>query len=70
VFEGSASGNLFKLPAGPVGAAVGFHYRKDSINDVPGAITLAGNMWGSSTAGITKGDDKTREIFGELSVPL
>jgi iron complex outermembrane receptor protein len=70
VFEGSASGNLFKLPAGPVGAAVGFHYRKDSINDVPGAITLAGNVWGSSTAGITKGDDLAREIFGELSVPL
>ena len=70
VFEGSASGNLFTLPAGPVGAAFGFHYRKDSINDTPGAITLANNVWGSSTAGITKGDDLTREVFGELSVPL
>ncbi|WP_421737177.1 TonB-dependent receptor plug domain-containing protein [Caulobacter sp.] len=70
VFEGSASGNLFKLPAGPVGAAVGFHYRKDSINDTPGAITQSNNVWGSSTAGITKGDDLARELFGELSVPL
>jgi len=70
VFEGSASGNLFKLPAGDVGAAVGFHYRKDSINDVPGAITLAGNVWGSSTAGITKGDDLAREVYGEVSIPL
>lgn len=70
VFEGSASGNLFALPAGPVGAAVGFHYRKDSINDVPGEITLANNVWGASTAGITKGDDLVREVFGELSVPL
>ncbi len=70
VIEGSASGNLFTLPAGPVGAAVGFHYRKDSINDVPGPVTLAGNVWGLSTAGITKGDDLAREVFGELSVPL
>jgi iron complex outermembrane receptor protein len=70
VIEGSTSGTLFKLPAGDVGAAFGFHYRKDSINDVPGAITLAGNVWGSSTAGITKGDDLAREFFGELSIPL
>ncbi len=70
VIEGSTSGTLFKLPAGDVGAAFGFHYRDDSINDVPGAITLAGNVWGLSTAGITKGDDLAREVFGELSVPL
>lgn len=70
VIEGSTSGTLFTLPAGDVGAAFGFHYRKDSINDVPGAITLAGNVWGASTAGITKGDDLAREFFGELSVPL
>ncbi|USQ94618.1 TonB-dependent receptor plug domain-containing protein [Caulobacter sp. RL271] len=70
VFEGSVSGNLFKLPAGDVGVALGFHYRKDSINDTPGAITLAGNSWGLSAAGVTKGDDLAREVYGELSVPL
>lgn len=70
VFEGSVSGNLFKLPAGDVGVALGFHYRKDSINDTPGPITLAGNIWNSSASGITKGDDLTREVYGELSVPL
>ncbi|MDR6624227.1 TonB-dependent receptor domain-containing protein [Caulobacter segnis] len=70
VFEGSVSGNLFKLPAGDVGVAMGFHYRKDSINDTPGPITLAGNIWNSSVAGITKGDDLAREVFGELSIPI
>ncbi|WP_425994041.1 TonB-dependent receptor plug domain-containing protein [Caulobacter sp. DWR1-3-2b1] len=70
VVEGSASGNLFSLPAGPIGAAVGFHYRRESINDTPGDITLAGNIWNSSSAGITAGKDKTKEVFGELSVPL
>lgn len=70
VFEGSVSGNLFKLPAGDVGVALGFHYRKDSINDTPGAITMADNSWGLSAAGVTKGDDLAREVYGELSVPL
>jgi iron complex outermembrane receptor protein len=68
--EGSVSGDLFKLPAGTVGAAFGVAYRKDEINDTPGAITRAGNIWGSSTAGITAGKDTTKEIYGELSVPL
>jgi iron complex outermembrane recepter protein len=68
--EGSISGDLFKLPAGTVGAAFGVAYRHDEINDTPGPITLAGNIWGSSTAGITAGKDKTKEIYGELSVPI
>jgi iron complex outermembrane receptor protein len=70
VIEGSMSGDLFSLPAGSVGAAVGFHYRKDSIHDTPGPITLAGNAWGSSGAGVTKGDDLAREVYGELSIPV
>jgi iron complex outermembrane receptor protein len=68
--EGSVSGDLFKLPAGMVGAAFGAAYRRDEINDTPGPITRAGNIWGSSTAGITAGKDKTKEIYGELSVPI
>ena len=68
--EGSVSGDLFKLPAGTVGAAFGVAYRRDEINDTPGPITRAGNIWGASTAGITAGKDKTKEIYGELSVPL
>jgi iron complex outermembrane receptor protein len=53
-----------------VGAAFGAAYRRDEINDTPGPITRAGNIWGSSTAGITAGKDKTKEIYGELSVPI
>ena len=68
--EGSLSGNLLTLPAGPLGGAFGFHLRRDSINDVPGAVTLAGNSWGLTGAGITKGVDNTREVFGELQVPI
>ncbi len=68
--EGYATGPLFQLPAGKLNAALGVQYQYDAINDTPGAITLAGNAWGTSTAGITKGDDKTKAVFGELVVPL
>src|SRR4029077_5497709 len=33
--EGDFTGDLFQLPAGPVGAAVGFQVRRESIDDVP-----------------------------------
>jgi iron complex outermembrane receptor protein len=68
--EGSVSGNLFTLPAGSVGAAFGFHVRQDKIKDTPGAVSLAGNSWGLSSAGITQGEDKTKEVFAELDIPL
>ena len=70
VIEGSMTGNLFTLPSGPVGGAFGFQIRKDEITDTPGAVTLAGNSWGLSSAGITKGKDTTKELFGEVQIPL
>lgn len=68
--EASISGELFELPAGPVGLAFGGTARRDSINDVPGEITRAGNAWGASTSGITAGESVTTEAFGEISIPL
>jgi len=68
--EGVVTGNLWKLPAGPIGAAFGFQYRTDEIEDTPGEITLSGNSWGLSAAGITAGDDTATEFFGELQIPV
>jgi iron complex outermembrane receptor protein len=68
--EASVSGHLINLPAGPVGLALGITARRDSINDTPGAITLSGNAWGSSSGGITAGKAITKEAFGEISIPL
>lgn len=68
--EGSISGNLFNLPAGPVGAAFGVTARRDKIHDRPGEITLAGNAWGSTASGITAGYSNTTEAFGEVHVPV
>lgn len=68
--EGSLAGQLFELPAGPLGVAVGFHVRRDEIIDTPGAVTLANNSWGLSGAGITQGEEETNEVYAELAVPL
>lgn len=69
--EGVVSGDLFELWGnGPVGIAVGGTFRRDDINDVPGAITLAGNVWQGLGAGITSGSSDTSEAFGEVNIPL
>ena len=65
-----AGGDIFELPAGPVKVALGLHARRDYINDLPGEIGLAGNLWGSTSSGQTKGYQRTREAFGELEIPI
>ena len=55
--EGFVTGDVYEMPAGTATLALGFHYREDEILDTPGPITLAGNAWGASSAGITTGND-------------
>ncbi len=68
--EASLSGELFDLPAGPLGVAFGVNAREDKINDIPGEITRSGNAWGTSTSGITAGKSLTTEAFAEINVPI
>jgi iron complex outermembrane receptor protein len=68
--EGFVTGDLFEMPAGTVASAFGVHFRKDEIVDTPGVASRNGNAWGTSSAGITSGDDETKAIFAELDVPL
>ena len=64
------SGELFELPAGAVGAAFGLEYRQYKIDDQPGSYSRNSQLWGSSSANVTKGDDKVKEGFVELEIPL
>ena len=68
--EATVSGNLITLPAGEVGVALGAQIRRDSINDTPGEITLAGNAALRTSSGITAGHTVNREVFGEIQIPL
>ena len=70
IVEGSITGDLFNLPAGPLGVAAGIQYRRDHIDDIPGAATIAGNNSGQTSAGRTVGTDHVLEEYGELSIPV
>ena len=68
--EGVVSGELFDLGSGPIGIALGGQFRRDEIEDVPGDISLAGNVWLGGPAGVTAGKTDTLEGFGEINIPL
>ncbi|MES2858936.1 MAG: TonB-dependent receptor [Pseudomonadota bacterium] len=70
LFNGVMTGELFELPAGPIGAALGAEYRRFSIDDQPSVAESSGNFWGQSSAVQTKGTDTVKEIFGEVEIPL
>lgn len=69
VFGGSVAGELFNLPAGAVSTAVGFEYRKDDYEYMPGATDLS-REYGSSSRGVTAGGFDVTEFFGEVRVPI
>ena len=68
--EGTVTGDLFQLPAGPVGAAFGFHFRNESINDTPPPDFVNSNVYNFSTSGITKGSQNVSEGFTEFKIPV
>ncbi|VXB79344.1 TonB-dependent receptor [Luteimonas sp. 9C] len=65
-----ATGELFDLPAGAVGLAFGLEHRRTSIDDQPSDLSRNGDLWGSTSAQVTKGRDRVTEAFAEFEVPL
>jgi iron complex outermembrane recepter protein len=70
IVSGVITGDLFQLPAGPLGLAVGAEWRTFEINDVPDQRTQDGEFWNSTSSQITAGDDTVTEGFVEVNVPL
>jgi iron complex outermembrane receptor protein len=70
IFEATITGDLFQLPAGALSSAFGISVRQDKINDVPGEYSRNANAWGQLTAGITRGEDTVKEIYGEFEIPV
>ena len=65
-----ATGEAFNMPAGPVGVAIGAEYRNFGLNDQPSQQERSGDLWGQSSAVVTKGRDHVKELFTEVEVPL
>ena len=69
-FEVGATGDLFDLPAGPVGAFIGASYREDKIFSNVDINIEENNAWGRSAEGDTRGSVDISEIYVEFDVPL
>ncbi len=65
----SLSGDLFATWAGPIGAAFGAEWRKESIDAVADPISQA-NGWQSTNRKAIVGSFTAKEVFGELAIPL
>ncbi|HYE52685.1 MAG TPA: TonB-dependent receptor [Azospirillaceae bacterium] len=63
------TGDLFDLPAGPVGFATGVEFRKHEGFFQPDAVVTAGET-ADVPATPVSGEFDVRELYGELSVPL
>lgn len=72
VFELVVSkGDLFELPAGPVGLAFGYQFREDSAKDTPDSqVAALGDAATGTPRQPTGGRIRVSEFFGEVVIPL
>ena len=63
-------GSLFSLPGGEAKGAIGFEYRHDRIDDIPGAERQANTLYRYGSAARTKGSDSVKEVYAEVSLPF
>lgn len=69
VFGGVVSGELFDLPGGTAGIALGVERRKDSIFNQPDTLVAGGGSSDNFTEP-TRGQTEVTEVFAELVLPL
>jgi outer membrane receptor protein involved in Fe transport len=65
-----ATGDVIDLPAGPLGASVGFEYRRDLGTFRPDEFLRSGDVVGFNANQPINGEINVREYFTELAVPL
>lgn len=70
VWSGFMTGNLFDAPAGTVAAVVGAELRVDDLDSTPSAVARDGLLFGFFSDSGAKGKKTTKEVFGELDIPL
>jgi iron complex outermembrane receptor protein len=70
VINGFVTGDLFELPAGPVGAVFGVEWRKDRIDSQANSVASNGLFFGFFADSGATGSKWIREAFGEIDIPL
>jgi iron complex outermembrane recepter protein len=63
------AGDIFTLPAGSIGAAMGADFRREKSTFRPDAIASSGRTRASALTAVD-GAFSSREVYGELRVPL
>ena len=61
---------LFKLPAGGIGFAVGGQFRREAIIQDPDQINIEGDTIGSSPTAITHAGRKSFAFYAETDIPI
>lgn len=64
------SADLFSLPAGPIGFAVGVEYRRETASINQDAALLSGNSYRQGVQAAYSGSFDVAEIYGEALIPL
>lgn len=70
VASANITGNLFSLPAGPVGFSTGVEWRESSATFNPDSFLSSGDVAGFNPGLPTSGKVSAKEVFGEIRVPL
>lgn len=65
----TAAGNLWDLPAGPLGAALGAEYLSFSASEVPDTILTTRRSSAEAFVPVA-GANRSTELFGEAKIPL
>lgn len=66
----SANGEVFELPAGPVGLAVGGEIRAEKFENIKTTNNITGNVVGGAEGSSVRGQRDVRAAYAELSVPI
>ncbi len=70
-YDFQASGELFDMPAGPAGLAVGIEYRDEEFEDIRTLNNETGNLVGGSEGfGFSGADRKVFGAFAEINLPI
>jgi outer membrane receptor protein involved in Fe transport len=62
--------DLFTLPAGGIGFAVGGQFRRESLNEDPDQLNISGDISGNSSIARAVGGRKSYGVFVETLIPV